>query len=138
MSDASPESGAPQPVLARNCTVDAVVVVQARALGAGWTSDGPGSGYFPFYIGLILCIASAGILYQAVVSKKRDTRAFESIFDTIDGIGPARRRAILQHFGSADRFLEASQEELEAVPGLPAKTARAVYGQLHKTAGPAS
>jgi len=88
MSDATPESGASQqPALARNCSVDAVVaavlfavgavvVVQARALGAGWTSDGPGSGYFPFYIGLILCIASAGIFYQAVVSKKRDTRAF--------------------------------------------------------------
>ena len=88
MSEAPPESGeTPQRVLARNCTVDAVVaavlfivgavvVVQARALGAEWTSDGPGSGYFPFYIGLILCIASAGIMYQAVVSKKRDTRAF--------------------------------------------------------------
>ena len=70
--------------------------------------------------------------------QKRDTRAFESIFDTIDGIGPARRRAILQHFGSADRFLAASQEQLEAVPGLPAKTARSVYGQLHRTGGPAS
>jgi len=87
MSDASPESGAPQPVLARNCSVDAVVaavlfavgavvVVQARALGAGWTSDGPGSGYFPFYIGLILCIASAGILYQAVASNKLHSGAF--------------------------------------------------------------
>ena len=83
----SESADAPQRVLARNCTVDAVVaavmfvvgavvVVQARALGAGWTSDGPGSGYFPFYIGLILCIASAGIVYQAVVSKQRDTRAF--------------------------------------------------------------
>ena len=68
--------------------------------------------------------------------QKRDTRAFESIFDTLDGIGPARRRAILQHFGSADRFLAASQEELEAVPGLPAKTARSVFGQLHRTGGP--
>lgn len=78
---------APHRVLAKNCTVDAVVaavlfglggvvIVQARALGAEWTSDGPGSGYFPFYIGLILCIASAGIFYQAVVSKKRDTGAF--------------------------------------------------------------
>ena len=88
MSEATPASEpAPQPVLARNCTVDAVVaavlfavgavvIVQARALGAGWTSDGPGSGYFPFYIGVILCIASAGILYQAVASKKRDTRVF--------------------------------------------------------------
>jgi hypothetical protein len=80
-------ASAPHRVLAKNCTVDAVVaavlfvlavvvVVQARALGAGWTSDGPGSGYFPFYIGLILCIASAGVFYQAVVSKKRDTGAF--------------------------------------------------------------
>jgi len=69
--------------------------------------------------------------------QKRDTRAFASIFDTLEGIGPSRRRAILQHFGSADRFLAASQEELEAVPGLPAKTARAVFGQLHRTGGPA-
>ena len=70
--------------------------------------------------------------------QKRDTRAFASIFDTLEGIGPSRRRAILQHFGSADRFLAASQEELEAVPGLPAKTARSVFGQLHRTGGPAS
>ena len=64
--------------------------------------------------------------------RRRDTRAFESIFDDLEGIGPARRRAILRHFGSADSFLAASQEELEGVPGLPAKTARAVYAQLHK------
>ena len=70
--------------------------------------------------------------------QKRDTRAFASIFDTVEGIGPARRRAILNHFGSADRFLAASQEELEAVPGLPAKTARSVFGQLHRTGGPAA
>ncbi len=68
--------------------------------------------------------------------RKRDTRAFASIFDTLEGIGPSRRRSILRHFGSADRFLAASQEELEAVPGLPAKTARAVHAQLHRTAGP--
>jgi excinuclease ABC subunit C len=67
--------------------------------------------------------------------QRRDTRAFASIFDTLEGIGPSRRRALLQHFGSADRFLAASQEELEAVPGLPAKTARSVYGQLHRTGG---
>ena len=73
--------------LATNSTVDAVVavlllvtgivvVVQARALGASWTSDGPGSGYFPFYIGLILCIASCGIFYQAVFSRSRDRGTF--------------------------------------------------------------
>jgi excinuclease ABC subunit C len=67
--------------------------------------------------------------------RRRDTRAFESIFDTLTGVGPARRRALLQHFGSAERFLAATQEELEGVPGLPAKTARAIYAQLHRAGG---
>jgi excinuclease ABC subunit C len=67
--------------------------------------------------------------------QKRDSRALETIFETLPGVGPARRRAILRHFGSVERFLDASQEELEGVPGLPQKTARELYAQLHK-AGP--
>jgi excinuclease UvrABC nuclease subunit len=38
----------------------------------------------------------------------------------------------LRHFGSAEAVLAASQEELEGVPDLPAKTARSIYAQLHK------
>jgi excinuclease ABC subunit C len=64
--------------------------------------------------------------------QRRDAKARESIFDTLPGVGPARRRALLRHFGSAERFLAATQEELEGVPGMPAKTARAIYAQLHK------
>jgi excinuclease ABC subunit C len=64
--------------------------------------------------------------------QRRDARARESIFDELPGVGPARRRALIRHFGSAERFLDASQEELEGVPGIPAKTARAIYAQLHK------
>ena len=64
--------------------------------------------------------------------QRRDARARESIFDTLEGVGPARRRALLQHFGSAERVLAATQEELEGVSGLPAKTARSIYAQLHK------
>jgi excinuclease ABC subunit C len=67
--------------------------------------------------------------------RRRGTKAMETIFETLEGVGPVRRRAILRHFGSVERFLDASQEELEGVPGLPQKTARALYGQLHK-AGP--
>jgi excinuclease ABC subunit C len=67
--------------------------------------------------------------------QKRDSKALATIFETLPGIGPSRRRAILRHFGSVERFLDASQEELEGVPGLPQKTARAVYATLHK-AGP--
>ena len=43
---------------------------------------------------------------------RASSKARESIFDTLQGVGPARRRALLQHFGSAERFLAASQEEL--------------------------
>ena len=64
--------------------------------------------------------------------QRRGARSFETIFDTLQGVGPARRRAILRHFGSPDRFLEATQEELEGVPELPAATARKIYAQLHK------
>jgi excinuclease ABC subunit C len=65
--------------------------------------------------------------------QRRSARARESIFDTLEGVGPARRRALLQHFGSTEAVIAASQEELEGVPGVPAKTARAIYAQLHKT-----
>ena len=64
--------------------------------------------------------------------QRRDAAARESIFDTLKGVGPARRRALMRHFGSAERFLAASQEELEGVPELPSKTARQIYAQLHK------
>jgi len=67
--------------------------------------------------------------------RRRGTKSMETIFETLPGVGPARRRAILHHFGSVERFLDASQEELEGVPGLPQKTARTLYAQLHK-AGP--
>ncbi|MEP7225241.1 MAG: excinuclease ABC subunit UvrC [Actinomycetota bacterium] len=67
--------------------------------------------------------------------QKRGARSMETIFETLPGVGPVRRRALLRHFGSVERFLEASQDELEGVPGLPQKTARALYAQLHK-AGP--
>jgi excinuclease ABC subunit C len=64
--------------------------------------------------------------------QRRGARARGSIFDELQGIGPVRRRALLRHFGSAERLLEATQEELEGVPGVPARTARAIYAQLHK------
>jgi len=87
MSDPQPSDPADSPTLAKNHTVDAVVAVllfaagmvvmiESRRLGAEWTSDGPGAGYFPFYISLILCISGLGIFYQAVFSKSRDAGAF--------------------------------------------------------------
>ena len=56
--------------------VAGVVIYEARRLGAGWTSDGPGAGYFPFYIGLIILVSGLGILFQSLLSKSRDTDSF--------------------------------------------------------------
>lgn len=63
---------------------------------------------------------------------RRSTKTTESFLDGLPGVGEKRKRAILAHFGSPERFLEAEREELEAVPGLPGKTARAVYDYIHK------
>jgi excinuclease ABC subunit C len=67
--------------------------------------------------------------------QRRDSAARASMFDQLEGVGPVRRRALLQHFGSAERVAAASREELEGVPGVPARTARRIYAQLHRTGG---
>ncbi|MBV9335736.1 MAG: excinuclease ABC subunit UvrC [Solirubrobacterales bacterium] len=64
---------------------------------------------------------------------RRDRAMTASILDELPGVGPARKRALLNHFGSPDAILAASREELEAVPGIPGKLAREVYRELHKT-----
>jgi excinuclease ABC subunit C len=66
--------------------------------------------------------------------RRRDRSMTASILDDLPGIGPARKRFLLHHFGSPERFLSATREELEAVPGLPGKVARQIHEQLHRTA----
>jgi len=63
---------------------------------------------------------------------RRDRAMTRSILDELPGVGPARKRQILQHFGSPERFLQANREELEAVPGLPGKVARGIHAYVHK------
>jgi excinuclease ABC subunit C len=64
---------------------------------------------------------------------RRDRAMTGSVLDELRGIGPARKRALLQHFGSPERFLAATREELEAVPGLPGKVGREIHEQLNRT-----
>jgi excinuclease ABC subunit C len=65
--------------------------------------------------------------------QRRDQAMTTSILDELPGVGPARKRALLTHFGSPDAILAASREELEAVPGLSGKLAGRLYRELHKT-----
>ena len=55
-----------------------------------------------------------------------------SLLDELRGVGPVRKRALLEHFGSPDRLVAASREELEAVPGIPGKLAREIHRQLNR------
>jgi excinuclease ABC subunit C len=65
--------------------------------------------------------------------RRRSAQTTDSLLDGLPGVGGKRKSAILRHFGSPERFLQASREELEAVPGLPGKVAREVYDYVHKT-----
>jgi excinuclease ABC subunit C len=64
---------------------------------------------------------------------RRDRAMTVSILDDLPGIGPARKRTLLNHFGSPEGVLAATREQLEAVPGLPGKTARDIWAHLHRT-----
>ena len=55
-----------------------VVVFDSRRVGAGWADDGPQAGYFPFYVGLVLCAASAWTLLRAAFSNHAAAGVFVS------------------------------------------------------------
>jgi excinuclease ABC subunit C len=64
---------------------------------------------------------------------RRDRAMTTSILDDLPGIGPARKRTLLNYFGSPEAVVAATREQLEAVPGLPGKTAREIWAHLHRT-----
>lgn len=60
--------------------------------------------------------------------KKREKLGMASILDSVPGIGPSRRKALLKHFGSVDKIRDASIEELKAV--VPENAAHAIKAHL--------
>jgi len=54
-----------------------------------------------------------------------------SELDEVPGIGAARKRALLNHFGSARGVKQAGLADLEAAPGISRETARSIYGFFH-------
>ncbi len=61
----------------------------------------------------------------------RQKQAVQSALDTIPGIGPARRRALVQHFGSVRHIREATVDELQMVDGITPDLARAIWEAFH-------
>lgn len=62
--------------------------------------------------------------------EKRSKVSVTSELDAVPGIGPARRRALLKHFGSLDAIREASVEQLAAAPGMNLKAAQMIREKL--------
>ena len=54
----------------------ALVAYDSIRLGASWGSDGPQSGYFPFYIGSLICIASIVVFVQGLLQLKSSRQVF--------------------------------------------------------------
>lgn len=63
--------------------------------------------------------------------QRRAKAMTSSPLDDVPGIGPARKRALLMHFGTARAIRNASLEDIAKAPGVSASTARAVYDFYH-------
>jgi hypothetical protein len=56
--------------------IGAIVIIDSLRLGMGWREDGPQAGYFPFYIGVIICISALANLAAALVAAAKRNPAF--------------------------------------------------------------
>ncbi|RLQ87654.1 excinuclease ABC subunit UvrC [Notoacmeibacter ruber] len=63
---------------------------------------------------------------------RRKANLTKNPLDEIDGIGPARKRALLQHFGTAKAVSRAALRDLMAVEGISESTARQIYDHFHE------
>lgn len=54
----------------------ALVAYDSNRLGASWGEDGPQAGYFPFYVGLLVCISSIVIFAQSLLPAARAAKVF--------------------------------------------------------------
>ncbi len=63
--------------------------------------------------------------------RKRARRYNESVLEVVPGLGPAKRRALLRHFGGLQGVMRAGVADLTQVAGIGATLARSLYDHLH-------
>ena len=99
-----PDSGHPGP---RTAAVDLVVALlifalgalvawESHRLGARWADDGPQSGYFPFYVGMLICVSGAVVFAQSLLRLKSDPHRF---------VEPDQLRRVIVIFGPAVAYV---------------------------------
>lgn len=62
----------------------------------------------------------------------RSKSQIHSVLDDINGIGPARRKALMSHFKDIEKIKEADMEQLSAAPGMNKTAAKSVYDFFHQ------
>jgi excinuclease ABC subunit C len=68
---------------------------------------------------------------------RKNKSSLRSSIENIPGVGPSRRIALLEYFGTADRLREASAGDLAKAPGISESLAAQIYAHLHKRETPA-
>ncbi len=65
--------------------------------------------------------------------QRRSAKITHSALDGVEGIGPRRKMALLQHFGSVEAISRADMDALTAVPGMTKQSARNVFKHFHES-----
>jgi len=130
----APQVNAAQGVLDELGVTDVAVIGLAKRLEEVWVPAEPDPVILPRNSeGLYLLQRIRDEAHRFAISyhrSKRSKRMTASALDTVRGLGEARRKALVTHFGSVARLRQASVEEITAVPGIGAATAAAVLEAL--------
>ncbi|OAN28633.1 excinuclease ABC subunit UvrC [Mycolicibacterium iranicum] len=130
----APQVNAAQAVLDDLGITDVAVIGLAKRLEEVWVPAEPDPIIFPRNSdGLYLLQRVRDEAHRFAISyhrSKRSKRMTASALDSVRGLGEHRRKALVTHFGSLARLKQATVEEITAVPGIGAATARAVLEAL--------
>jgi len=136
----APQVNAASAVLGELGITDVAVIGLAKRLEEVWVPTEPEPIIMPRHSeGLYLLQRVRDEAHRFAISyhrSKRSKRMTASALDVVPGLGEHRRKALVTHFGSVARLKEATVEEVTAVPGIGAATARAVLEALRGDAGP--
>ncbi len=137
----APQVNAAQAVLEDLGVTDVAVIGLAKRLEEVWVPGEADPVIMPRNSeGLYLLQRVRDEAHRFAVSyhrSKRSKRMTESALDSVRGLGGARRKALVTHFGSVARLRQATVAEITEVPGIGAATAAAVLEALGADARPA-
>jgi excinuclease ABC subunit C len=116
---------------------DIALVGLAKRLEELWLPDNPDPVILPRTsegLYLLQRVRDEAHRFAITFHRQRRSRTMtESALDGVPGLGDARRKALLKHFGSLKRLRAAGAEEIAALPGFGPRTATAVVSALRGT-----